>query len=321
MKFTDAILDATKIGMERDRDSIFIGLGVNDERGLQGTTKGLVDQFGEERVFDIPVAEDGMMGFAVGAALGGVRTIFNHARIDFLLLTFNQLFNVACKYSYMFNGAYNCPLLIRALVGHGWGAQHSQVLSSILSSFPGVSVVMPSNPVDAKGLLLRSFRCNYPVVFIEDFQLYDMDASVPLGYYETEFNDFDVFGQGNELTIVTLSSASRNILEWVQSSPELIKKCNLIILKSVTDIPVDFLCGNLSRSGKLLFVQNGWLEFGLGAQLLRILSNNGIKVDYSELGFPFAPSPSSVGLLSHYYINKLQFENRISDLLSGKPNY
>lgn len=318
MKFTDAILDGTKIGMEQDSDSIFLGLGVNDDRGLQGTTKGLVEKFGEERVFDIPVAEDGMMGFAVGSALCGVRTIFNHARVDFLLLTFNQLFNVACKYSYMFNGAYNCPLIIRALVGHGWGAQHSQVLSAIIASFPGISVVLPSNPADAKGLLLKSFNCNYPVVFIEDFQLYDMDENVPSGHYEVDFDDCDTIGNGDELTIVTLSSASRSVLTWIKESPELLERCTVLVLKSVTDIPFEAVCQKIEKSKKLLFVQNAWLEFGFGAQLLRKLSINGVQIEYAELGFPFAPTPSSEYLLDAYYVNKLSFHRAVDNLLSSK---
>jgi len=315
MKFTDAILDATMIGMERDPDSIFMGLGINDERGLQGTTKGLVHKFGNDRIFDIPVAEDAMMGFAVGSALGGVRTIFNHARIDFLLLTFNQLFNVACKYPYMFNGAYSCPLLIRALVGHGWGGQHSQVLSSIIGSFPGISVVLPSKPVDAKGLFLKAFRCNHPVVFIEDFKLYDLDSDVPAGHYELEFDSCDMFGTGDELTIVTLSSASQNVLNWIKNSPLLLEKCTLVVLKSVTDIPVELLCRKLEKSRKLLYVQNAWLEFGFGAQLLRKAAISGIQINYAEVGFPFAPTPFSEGLLESYYVNKLQFEKAVHGML------
>jgi pyruvate/2-oxoglutarate/acetoin dehydrogenase E1 component len=317
MKFTESILDATMIGMEQDSNSIFIGLGVNDDRGLQGTTKGLVKKFGSERVFDIPIAEDAMMGFAVGSALGGVRTVFNHARIDFLLLTFNQLFNVGCKYSYMFNGAYECPLLIRALVGYGWGAQHSQVLSGILGSFPGISVVLPSNPVDAKGLLLRAFRCNYPVIFIEDFQLYDMHADVPLLHYELEFDSYDVIGNGNDVTIVTLSSASRKVIDWMTNSSELSERCTLIVLKSTTDLPLDFLCQKLAISKKLFFVQNAWLEFGFGAQILRLLSLRGIQVDYAELGFPFAPSPCSESLLSNYYVEKDRLDIEIDRLFTG----
>jgi acetoin:2,6-dichlorophenolindophenol oxidoreductase subunit beta len=321
MKFTEAILDATRIGMEQNPNSIFLGLGVNDDRGLQGTTKGLVQQFGEERVFDIPVAEDAMMGFAVGSAMCGVRTIFNHARIDFLLLTFNQLFNVACKYSYMFNGAYNCPLIIRALVGHGWGGQHSQVLSAILASFPGISVVMPSNPPDAKGLLLKSFKCNYPVVFIEDFQLYDMEENVRAGHYEVDFNHCDIFGSGDELTIVTLSSASRSVKKWMEEFPELLNRCTVLVFKSVTDIPFETFFQKIKKSKKLLYVQNSWLEFGFGAELLRNLSNKGIKVDYAELGFPFAPTPSSEGLLGAYYVNKIKFYKMIDNLISFKVTY
>lgn len=313
LTFTESILDATNILMERDSKSILFGLGVNDERGLQGTTKNLVKKFGEERVFDIPIAEDAMMGFAVGVAMGGVKAIFNHARMDFLLLTFNQLFNVATKYNYMFNGKVQVPLLIRCLVGYGWGPQHSQVLTGILSSFPGISVICPSSPIDAKGLLLESEKKKHPVVFVEDFQLYALKARVSENYYTTQFDEVELLANGHDITLVTLSSASIIVKDLIDRGE--IEGAHVLCLKSTTDINYDIIEDSLIKTGKLIFVQNAWLEFGLGANIVRTMLLRGIKFEYEEVGFPFCPTPFAPNLEKEYYVSSAKIRKAMDRLL------
>lgn len=313
MNFTESILSATEMVMDNDKNSVLFGLGVNDDRGLQGTTKDLFLKFGENRVFDTPIAEDAMMGFAVGSALSGVRTIYNHARSDFLLLTFNQLFNVATKYKYMFNGAYSVPLIIRCLVGYGWGAQHSQVLSSVLSSFPGISVVCPSNPYDAKGLFIEASKHKSPVIFMEDFQLYSTSADVPEENYYVKFDEVEKVCEGDELTIVAISSAVLAVKEFLSNENNY--SIDALLLKSSTDIDYDTIAKSIKKTKKLLFIQNSWMPHGLGANILRELQLRRISFTYDELGFPFTPTPYSPFLEKEYYINKKRIENKIKNLL------
>lgn len=314
LTFTEAILNATRTLMERDPKTILFGLGVNDDRGLQGTTKDLVSQFGEDRVFDIPIAEDAMMGFAVGAALGGAKPIFNHARMDFLLLTFNQLFNVATKYNYMFNGNAQVPLIVRCLVGYGWGAQHSQVLTSILSSFPGISVLCPSSPYDAKGLLLKAADTNSPVVFVEDFQLYTTKGMVGEGYYTVNFDDVEFLERGNAATLITLSSATLAVKELI--SRKEITDIDVMCIKSVTDINYDMVAESLARTRKLIFVQNAWLEFGLGSNIARKMLLRGLEFQYQEVGFPFCPTPYADPLEKNYYVSSQMIRKAINKFLA-----
>lgn len=313
LSFTEAILDATSILLERHPNTILFGLGVNDDRGLQGTTKDLVKKFGDSRVFDIPIAEDAMMGFAVGSAMGGVRTIFNHARMDFLLLTFNQLFNVAAKYNYMFDGETKVPLIVRCLVGYGWGAQHSQVLTNVLSAFPGVSVICPSTPSDAKGLLLEATTKDHPVIFVEDFQLYSMKEEVTKGYYRVEFNEVKKLLDGDYATLVTISSAVLIVKELINSRK--LKDIDVLCLQSVTDIDYNEIEESVKKTGRLLFIQNSWMEFGLGANIARKMLLRGLQFTYSEVGFPFTPTPYAPNLELDFYVSKQRVLKAVDDLI------
>ena len=172
ISYTEAILEATEQEMIRDSSVILLGQGVDYDRGLLGTTKGLVNKFGFRRVFDTPLSEDGMTGISIGAALAGLRPIHTHVRMDFLTLTMNQLINIAAKARYMYGGAVAVPLVIRTLIGDGWGAQHSQGLHSLFVNIPGLKVVAPSTPYEAKGCLIQAIRDNNPVIFVEHFKLY-----------------------------------------------------------------------------------------------------------------------------------------------------
>jgi len=184
--YRDAILEATLGCMETDKSVFVLGEGVDDVGGVFGTTKGLVDIFGPERVIDTPPAENGITGVAMGAALAGMRPLLVHMRVDFLPLSLDQIANHAAKWSYMFGGAVSVPLTIRAITGRGWGsaAQHSQSLQAIFAHFPGLKVVMPPNPYDAKGLLISAIRDNDPVIFCEHKALLGDKGEVPDEAYE-----------------------------------------------------------------------------------------------------------------------------------------
>src|SRR5688500_18398521 len=153
--------------MQRDERVFLMGQGIDDFKGFYGTTKGLADEFGGDRVFDTPLSEDAMTGVAIGAALAGLRPVHTHIRMDFLLLAMNQLVNIAAKSSYMYGGQVRVPLVVRTVIGRSWGqgAQHSQGLHALLMHIPGLRVVAPSTPYDAKGLLLESIRDDNPVIF------------------------------------------------------------------------------------------------------------------------------------------------------------
>ncbi|MBI1870547.1 MAG: alpha-ketoacid dehydrogenase subunit beta [Chlamydiae bacterium] len=176
LKFFEAIREATTLCMESNPSVYIMGLGVPDPKGIFGTTSGLQEKFGNGRVMDMPVSENGMTGVAIGSALVGMRPILTHQRIDFAMLAMEPMVNQAAKWHYMFGGEAHVPLVVRLIIGRGWGQgpQHSQSLQSWFAHVPGLKVVMPVTPYDAKGLLISSIEDNNPVIFIEHRWLHNI---------------------------------------------------------------------------------------------------------------------------------------------------
>src|SRR5438093_13129005 len=184
--------------MTRDPSVIVLGLGVDDFKGLYGTTRGLQDEFGPERVFDTPLSEDGLPGVAIGAAMAGLRPIHVHIRMDFVLLAMNQIVNMAAKARYMYGGAVSVPIVVRSIIGRSWGqgAQHSQALHALFMHVPGLRVVAPATPYDAKGCLIAAVRDNDPVIFVEHRLLHGQRGYVPEHPYEVPFGRARVLAPG-----------------------------------------------------------------------------------------------------------------------------
>src|SRR3954471_16494092 len=207
LQYTDAIREATQQEMARDDSVIVFGLDVDDPKAIQGTTKGLLHEFGPERVFGTPLAEDAMTGAAIGMALAGLRPIHVHIRMDFLLLAVNQLLNVAAKSRYMYGGRVNVPLVVRAMIGKSWGqgAQHSQGLHSFFMHVPGIKVVAPSTPYDAKGALAAAVRDDDPVLYVEHRLLHFQKGPVPTEPYTVEPGKARIAVAGDDVTVVGIS--------------------------------------------------------------------------------------------------------------------
>src|SRR5690348_10839541 len=181
LSYVDALREAVAQEMARDERVFVMGLDVDDHKGIQGSTRGLVEEFGPDRVFTTPLSEDAMTGVAIGAALAGLRPIHVHIRMDFLMLAMNQLVNVAAKTRYMYGGRVNVPMVVRAMIGKSWGqgAQHSQGLYSYFMHVPGLKVVAPTTPHDAKGCLIAAIRDDDPVIYVEHRLLHFEHGPVP----------------------------------------------------------------------------------------------------------------------------------------------
>ena len=207
LTYGEAVFEATRSEMARDPSVFVMGQGVDDARGMFGTTLGLHKEFGPERSFDVPLAEDAMTGVGIGAALMGMRPIQVHQRMDFVLLCMNQIVNMASKMSYMFSGAHKVPLVIRAIIGRSWGqgAQHSQAFHSYFMHIPGLRVVAPTTPHDAKGCLIQAIRDDNPVIMIEHRMLHNVKGVVPPESYEIPYGKARVLSPGKDITIVGIS--------------------------------------------------------------------------------------------------------------------
>lgn len=306
--YAQALYEATHQEMARD-DSVFVfGLNVDDARGLYGTTLDLHKEFGRERNFDTPLSEDAMTGVAIGAALAGGRPIHVHQRMDFLLLCMNQLVNIAAKSSYMFAGAVQVPIVVRAVVGRSWGqgAQHSQALHSYFMHVPGIKVAAPSTPHDAKGCLIAAIRDNNPVIFMENRMLYNIRGIVPEEEYEIPFGQARLLTSGDDLTIVGISHMlvecirAKHLLEQVDVQAEVIDPITL------TPIDIDTIATSVEKTGRLLVVDNGWTTCGAASEIItavveRLQGRRQITV--KRLGYAPTPCPTTKPLENLFYPN------------------
>ena len=309
LTYAEAIHEATRQEMARDPRVIVMGLGVDDPKGIYGTTVGLVDEFGPERVFDTPLAEDAMTGAAVGAALAGLRPIHVHQRMDFLLLAMNQLVNIAAKSRYMYAGAASVPLVIRAVIGRSWGqgAQHSQALHSFFMHVPGIKVVAPTTPYDAKGCLIRSIREDDPVVFVEHRLLHKyQEGYVDESSYEVPLGKARILAEGDDLTLVGISHMAVECLRAQRCLKEVGLSAEVIDPVSLSPLDMEAISGSVRKTGRLLVVDNGWITCGAGSEILaqvveRFQGHMDVRVQ--RMGFESVTCPTTRNLETEFYPN------------------
>lgn len=321
LAYVDGLREGMAQAMEAD-DSVFVfGLDVDDHKAIQGSTRGLLDQFGPERVFTTPLSEDAMTGVAIGAAMAGRRPIHVHIRMDFLMLCMNQLVNIAAKARYMYGGHVSVPMVARAMIGKSWGqgAQHSQGLQAMFAHVPGLKVVCPSNAYDAKGLMIAAVRDNNPVIFVEHRLLYFTEAYVPKAPYAVEIGKAKVMAEGDDITIVGLSNMvmealrARELLADVGISAEVIDPISLQPLDS------DTIHRSFAKTKRLLVVDNGWTNCGASAEIIARMAERGdICGPMQRLGFAPTTCPTSPWLEDHFYPNPAKIAAKVHDLV--KPN-
>jgi pyruvate/2-oxoglutarate/acetoin dehydrogenase E1 component len=326
LSYAQAIYEAVFQEMQADENVIVVGQGVDDCRGLHGTTKDLHKVFGAERCFDTPIAEEGMTGIAIGAAMAGLRPIHVHQRMDFILLCMSQLVNSAAKMHYMYEGQSSVPMVVRASIGRSWGqgAQHSQALHSMFAHVPGLKVVMPSTPYDAKGLMTRAIRDNNPVVYIEHRMLYQFKGHVPEEQYEVEFGKARVLSRGDDITLLGVShmvaecSRAGELLKAKGLSSEIIDPICL------TPLDIDTISQSAERTGHLLIVDNGWTNYGLSAEVIAQLMdryNGRIPFVVKRLGFASSPCPTTRELENHYYPSPQSIASSAYEMVKGKTDW
>src|SRR5919198_1123298 len=207
LKYWQAISEATVQCMEADPSIFVAGIGVDDFKGIFGTTRGAYERFGSERVFDIPNCENAFAGITIGAAAVGKRPLVVHPRNDFMFLAMDQLFNMAAKWRYMFGNKGGVPVVTRAIVGRGWGqgATHSQSTHATFAHFPGLYVATPASPADAKGLLVSALTGSTPVILLENRALYELEDEVPEAAVGVPFGKGRIVREGTDVTIVGAS--------------------------------------------------------------------------------------------------------------------
>ncbi|NJM34844.1 MAG: alpha-ketoacid dehydrogenase subunit beta [Rhodomicrobium sp.] len=306
LSYGEAIHEATRLEMERDLSVFVMGQGVDDARGMFGTTLGLQNDFGPERCFDVPLAEEGMTGVGIGAAMAGMRPIQVHQRMDFMLLCMNQLVNMAAKMSYMFGGAHRVPLVVRGIIGRSWGqgAQHSQAFHSYFMHVPGLKVIAPTTPYDAKGCLIAAIRDDNPVIMIEHRMLHPITGHVPQGAYEVPFGKARTLSAGKDITIVGISHMA---LECVRAKHLLAGKgveAEVIDPVSLSPLDVETIAASVRRTGRLLAVDTGWLACGAAGEIvMRVIEALGGEASpkVARMGYLPTPCPTTRKLENLFY--------------------
>jgi pyruvate dehydrogenase E1 component beta subunit len=314
LSYAEALHEATRQEMQRDRSVFVMGQGVDDPRGMFGTTLDLHKEFGPDRCFDVPLAEEGMTGIGIGAALAGMRPIQVHQRMDFMLLCMNQLVNMAAKMRYMFGGLYRVPLVVRGIIGRSWGqgAQHSQAFHSFFMHVPGLKVFAPTAPYDAKGCLIAAIRDDNPVIMIEHRLLHPVTGYVPEEAYETPFGQARLLCNGDDITIVGISHMA---LECVRAKHLLAGRgidAEVIDPVSLSPLDVEAIAASVRRTGRLLVVDTGWLACGAAGEIaMRVIEAlGGASLSVARMGYLATPCPTTRKLESLFYPNAQSIAER-----------
>lgn len=321
--YEKALNDALHIAMEKDPGVLVMGIGVDDHKAVFGSTRGLVERFGPERVFDTPLSEAAMTGVAIGAALNGFKPVHVHIRTDFVYLALDQILNMAAKWRYMFGGHMHVPIVIRAVIGRSWGqgAQHSQSLQAIFMHVSGVKVVMPTTPYDAKGLLLASIFDPNPVVMIEHRLLYYIKGEVPDGYYEVPLGKAIVRRAGKDLTIV---ANSYMVVEALKAAEFLAEHgIDVEVVDPVTLEPLDHetIVDSVEKTGKLLIVDSSWTTCGASAEIAAVAAEQAfpyLKQAVRRMGMEKVACPVSKPLENVFYPNAKTITAEVFEMMGRK---
>jgi len=306
LSYPKAVNEALTLAMQHDSGVFVLGQGVDDPSAMFGTTRGLQEIFGAERVFDTPVAEESMMGMCTGAAMNGMRPVYMHNRPDFILLAFNQLVTHASKFHFMDNGQTTVPMVVWAAIGRGWGsgAQHSQAIQGLLLGVPGLKIVMPSTPADAKGLLLAAIADNNPVLVFEHRWLMKKDGIVPEGFYRIPLGQGVYRRRGKDLTVV---GASHAIEIAGQAANQLAAEgieVEVIDLRTVKPLDERIIEESLSKTGRLAVVDTGWAMGGVCAEIGCLAAEKWfhlLKAPVRRIALPDVPTPAGFTLEQFYY--------------------
>jgi pyruvate/2-oxoglutarate/acetoin dehydrogenase E1 component len=323
LSYVEAIREATAQEMERDPSVIVFGLDVDDHKAIQGTTRGLLEQFGPERVFGTPLSEDAMTGAAIGMALANLRPIHVHIRMDFLMLAMNQLINVAAKCRYMYGGQVSVPLVVRAMIGKSWGqgAQHSQGLHAMFMHVPGIKVVAPSNPHDAKGCLVAAIRDNDPVLFVEHRMLHFQNGPVPEEPYIVAPEKARITVPGDDITIVGLSYMQIECMRAARYLADTGIKAEVIDPIWLSPLDIDTIADSVERTGRLLVVDTAWTNCGASAEIVARVAERlqGVRdLQLKRMGYAPTTCPTSPTLEDAYYPNARTIAAQAADIVEGE---
>lgn len=275
----EAINEALRQEMERDENVILLGEDIAKMGGDFGVTRGLWQQFGSDRVMDTPLSEAAILGAANGAAFAGMRPVVEIMFADFMTECYDQIVNNSAKAHYMFAGQLKAPVVIRAACGGGFHAayHHSQCVEAWFMNVPGLIVVAPSNPYDAKGLMISSIREDNPVIFLEHKMLYDVKGEVPEEPYEVEIGKAEVKREGSDVTVVATMKMVHHALAAAEEMAREGVSVEVIDMRTLIPVDVDTVLGSVKKTGKLVIAYEGHKTGGYGAEISAIVAEGAFE--------------------------------------------
>lgn len=323
LQYSLAINEAIHQMMASDESVFLIGQGVKSPWYVGNTAKGLLEKFGQERIIDTPVSENAITGAAIGAAIAGMRPIIVHPRIDFMMYALDPIINEAANWHYMYGGKSSAPVVIWGIINRGGeqAAQHSQALHALFAHIPGLKVVMPSTPYDAKGLMIAAIKDDNPVIYIDDRYLYKLEEDVPEEVYSVPIGKGVVRKEGKDITLV---SVSYMVLESLKAAQELAKEgvdVELVDLRTVKPLDEALLLESVKKTGRLVIADGGWKTCGIASEISAMIVENAfeyLKAPIKRVTLPDVPAPASSVLEKEYYHDSEDIKCAIKKILNNK---
>ena len=316
----DAIREGLIEAAVRDPAVIFMAEGIADPSSVYGTTKGIGDRIGMKRIIEMPISENAMTGVAIGAAMMGKRPVISLHRVEFALLAMEQIFNNAAKAHYVSRGRHRVPLVIRVVIGRGWGQgpEHSQSLEAVFSHIPGLKVVMPTYPRDGKGMVIAAIEDNNPVIMIEHRWCHYVTGHVPEGYYVEPLDGPRVVHQGKDVTIVATSYMTLEAVRAAEALEKLGHNATVFDLRVLRPLNLEPIFKSVRETGRLLTVDTGFKRYGIGAEVVSEVSSRcfeELRAAPVRIGLPEHPTPSSRGLVKGFYPDAAQILQQAGKML------
>jgi pyruvate/2-oxoglutarate/acetoin dehydrogenase E1 component len=328
LNYAQAIREAHGQLLASDPRVFLIGQGLWSPWYAGASLENLDRDFGRERLLDSPVSENAVTGMAVGAALAGMRPIVFHPRMDFLLLALDPLINQAANWSYLFSGRVNVPLVVRAVINRGGeqGAQHSQALHAMFMHVPGLKVVMPSTPADAKGLLVSALEDPDPVVYIDDRWLYAETGPVPEDLYPTPLGEAVVRRAGPDVTLVGISYMAAQALVAAEELAAEGIGAEVIDLRTLKPWDRAAVLESACKTGRVVIADSGWRTAGSAAEIAATVAEEAfeaLRAPVQRVTLPDIPAPTSRAEERAYYPGAAEIAaaaRRICNTASGRRN-
>jgi pyruvate/2-oxoglutarate/acetoin dehydrogenase E1 component len=306
LTYAQALNAGLRQAMELE-DGVFVyGIGVDGATGVFGTTTGLVERFGPKRVFNTPIAEAGLTALAAGAASAGLRPVLVHQRLDFMLYAIDQIMNLIAPWRFVSAGRAKMPLTLRIIVGKGWGQgpQHTKSLHSWFAHVPGLQVVIPGSPADAKGLLLTSIMSDDPTIFIEGRSLYSMQEDVPDEAYFVRLGEALVRRDGCDVTIVTFGSMVPLALDAGAALAKLGISAEIVDLRCLMPLDLPRVIASVRKTGRLVVAEPGWQMYGAAAEIVAsVVESPGVALRSQprRVAWPQSAVPTASRLEQQFY--------------------